>query len=161
MDPCMERAGAYLVHFSAYQPQEYATEEFCRSVPQTGNAILVFDLVDPELRKKPASIRVIEASSSSEPRLLLNVPAKIYPNGVVNAEVIFDVPGQYTALMTVDGIDGSAQFPIRVASLSYTMIVLIAGILLGCGVSYVVVGGKLGWPPFSKTNEPALRLVRG
>ena len=27
LDPCIERAGVYLVHFSAYQPQEYATEE--------------------------------------------------------------------------------------------------------------------------------------
>ena len=67
----------------------------------------------------------------------------------MNAEVNFDVPGQYTALMTVDGVDGAARFPIRVASLSNTMLVLIAGLLIGCGVGYYVVGGKRGWPPFS------------
>ena len=48
MDPCVQRAGAYLVHFSAYQPQVNAIEEFCSSVPQTGNVILVFDLIYPE-----------------------------------------------------------------------------------------------------------------
>ncbi|MCY4388005.1 MAG: hypothetical protein OXC18_12985 [Desulfurellaceae bacterium] len=148
LDPCIERAGVYLVHFSAYQPQEYATEEFCRSVPQTGSAILVFDLIDPELRKKSAAVRIVEEINAAEPRLLLDIPARVYPSGVVNAEVNFDTPGQYTALMTVDGVDGAVRFPIRVASLSNTMLVLIAGLLIGCGVGYYVVGGKLGWPPF-------------
>ncbi len=150
MDPCIERAGVYLVHFSAYQPQEYAAEEFCRSVPRTGSAILVFDLIDPALRKKSAAVRVIEETTTAEPRLLLDIPARIYPSGVVNTEVNFDTPGQYTALMTLDGIDGSVRFPIRVASLSNTMLVLIAGLLIGCGIGYYVVGGKLGWLLFSE-----------
>ena len=149
LDPCIERAGVYLVHFSAYQPQEYATEEFCRSVPQTGSAILVFDLIDPELRKKSAAVRIIEETNTAEPRLLLDIPPRVYPSGVVNAEVNFDTPGQYTALMTVDGVEESVRFPIRVASLSNTMLVLIAGLLIGCGVGYYLVGGQRGWPPFS------------
>ena len=158
LDPCIERAGAYLIHFSAYQPQEYATEEFCRSVPQTGSAILVFDLIDPELRKKSAAVRIIEETNTAEPRLLLDVPARVYPSGVVNAEVNFDTPGQYMALMTVDGVDGAVRFPIRVASLSNIMLVLIAGLLIGCGVGYYVVGGKLGWPPFAtKDVSPLLK----
>ena len=157
LDPCVERAGVYLIHFSAYQPQAYATEEFCRSVPRTGNALLVFDLIDPELRKKSAAVRIIEETDAAEPRLLLDIPARIYPSGVVNAEVNFDTPGQYTALMTLDGVDGSVRFPIRVASLSNTMLVLIAGLLIGCGVGYYVVGGKLGWPPFSAKKVPALK----
>lgn len=158
LDPCIERVGFYLVHFSAYQPQEYATEEFCRSVPQIGNAILVFDLIDPELRKKSAAVRIVEETNAAEPRLLLDIPARVYSSGVVNAEVNFDTPGQYTALMTVDGVDGAVRFPIRVASLSNTMLVLIAGLLVGCGVGYYVVGGKLGWPPFPvKKVSPLLR----
>ena len=161
MDPCIERAGVYLVHFSAYQPQEYATEEFCRSVPLTGNAILVFDLIDPELRKKSAAVRIIEETNTAEPRLLLDIPARVYPSGVVNAEVHFDTPGQYTALMTFDGVDGSVRFPIRVASFSNTMLVLIAGLIIGCGAGYYVVGGKLGWPPFSVKKVPSLTLVKG
>ena len=159
LDPCIERAGVYLVHFSAYQPQEYATEEFCRSVPQTGSAILVFDLIDPELRKKSTAVRIIEETNTAEPRLLLDIQARIYPSGVVNAEVNFDTPGQYTALMTVDGVDGAARFPIRVASLSNTTLVLIAGLLIGCGVGYYVVGGKRGWPPFSV--QKASPLLKG
>lgn len=157
MDPCIERAGVYLVHFSAYQPQEYATEEFCRSVPRTGNAILVFDLIDPELRKKPASLRIIEESSSARPRLLLAIPARVYPSGVMNAEVNFDTPGQYTALMTLDGVDGPVRFPIQVASFSNIMLVLIAGLFIGCGVGYYVVAGKLGWPPFSTQKVSPLK----
>ena len=109
------------------------------------------------MRKKSAAVRIIEETDAAEPRLLLDIPARIYPSGVVNAEVNFDTPGQYTALMTLDGVDGSVRFPIRVASLSNTMLVLIAGLLIGCGVGYYVVGGKLGWPPFSAKKVPALK----
>mgnify|MGYP001337122257 CR=1 FL=1 len=144
MDPCVQRAGPYLVHFSAYQPQNYATEEICSSVPRTGNVILVFDLIDPELRKKFAAIRIVEVKGAAEPRLLLDIPAKIYPNGVMNAEVNFDSPGQYTAIMTLDDVAGSIEFPIRVAVLSTTMLLLIGGILVGSGVGYYVVSRKQG-----------------
>ncbi len=158
LDPCIERAGVYLVHFSAYQPQEYATAEFCRSVPQTGSAILVFDLIDPEMRKKSAAVRIIEETNAAEPRLLLDIPARVYPSGVVNAEVNFDTPGQYTALMTVDGIDEVVRFPIRVASFSNTVLVLVAGLCIGGGVGYYIIGGQLGWPPFAtKKASPLLK----
>ena len=68
-------------------------------------------------------------------------------------------PDSTTALMTVDGVDGAARFPIRVASLSNTTLVLIAGLLIGCGVGYYVVGGKRGWPPFSV--QKASPLLKG
>ena len=161
MDPCVQRAGAYLVHFSAYQPQNYATQEFCSSVPRTGNAILVFDLIDPELRKKSAAVRIVEETGAAEPRLLLDIPPKIYPNGVVNAEVSFDTPGRYMAILTIDDVDDSIEFPIRVAVLSTTMMVLIGGIVVGSGVGYYAVSRKQGWPPFKAKNESSLRLVKG
>jgi len=161
MDPCVQRAGAYLVHFSAYQPQVNAIEEFCSSVPQTGNVILVFDLIDPELRKKSAAVRIVEETGAAEPRLLLDIPPKIYPNGVVNAEVNFDTPGQYTAIMTLNDVAGSVEFPIRVAVLSTAMMVLIGGIVVGSGVGYYVVSRKQGWPPFKAKNESSLRLLKG
>ncbi len=161
MDPCVQRAGAYLVHFSAYQPQVNAIEEFCSSVPQTGNVILVFDLIDPELRKKSAAVRIVEETGAAEPRLLLDIPPKIYPNGVVNAEVRLDTPGRYTAILTIDDVDDSIEFPIRVAVLSTTMMVLIGGIVVGSGVGYYAVSRKQGWPPFKAKNESSLRLVKG
>ena len=141
MDPCVERAGAYLIHFSAYQFQEYAAQEFCRSVPQTGEVVLVLDLIDPELRSRPAALRVVQESVPQH--VLLDLPAQVYPNGVVNAEVNFEVPGRYSALMTVSGVDGAVRFPIRVAAFPYVLVSIATGILAGCGIGYVAVRGGL------------------
>lgn len=141
MDPCVERAGAYLIHFSAYQFQEYAAQEFCRSVPRTGEAVLVLDLIDPELRRRPAALRVVQESSPQ--RVLLDVPAQVYPNGVVNAEVDFEEAGRYSALMTVAGVEGAVRFPIRVAAFPNVLMSIAAGVLAGCGIGYVAIRGGL------------------
>ena len=141
MDPCVERAGAYLIHFSAYQFQEYAAQEYCRSVPRTGEAVLVLDLIDPELRRRPAALRVVQESSPQ--RVLLDVPAQVYPNGVVNAEVNFEASGRYSALMTVAGVEGAVRFPIRVAAFSNVLMSIAVGVLAGCGIGYVAVRGGL------------------
>ena len=52
-DPCVRRVGPYLIHFAVYQPQFNSAEEYCAAVPKAGNTILVFDLVDSELRSLP------------------------------------------------------------------------------------------------------------
>lgn len=162
IDPCVERVGPYLVHFSAYQFQDYATEEFCRRVPKTGDAVLVIDLIDPQLRNKPAALRIVQAPDSTAPRVLLDIPPKLYPNGVVNAAVTFEAPGTYAALMTVDGVDGAVRFPIRVAAFSNLLLFLIAGILAGCGVGYAVVYGKRAWlRPRKAASATSVRVSLG
>ena len=84
-------------------------------MPKAGNTILVFDLVDAELRSRPLTIQVVEAVSEPEPKTVLYIPPNTYPTGVVSAEANLDLPGKYTAIVTLEGQSNTIQFPIRVA----------------------------------------------
>lgn len=145
MDPCIERAGVHLIHFSAYQPQEYSTEEYCRSLPKTGGAILVFDLIEPELRKKPVKIRIIRKAETAATGTILEIPFRIYPSGVVSAEVNFLESGRYVALVQVEGLEREVEFPVRVAVLSYAVIASGAAGFIGAGMA-----GLWFWRPRTK-----------
>ncbi len=160
-DPCVRRAGPYLIHFAVYQPQFNPVEEYCASVPEAGNTILVFDLVDSELRSQSVSIQVVEAISAPEPKTVLSIPPKIYPTGVVNAEANFDLPGQYTAIVMLEGSGRTIQFPLRVATWSPDVAALGGVLVLGSALCYVFLGRKKGWPlPFGSRRTPKLRLVK-
>src|SRR5215813_9872853 len=82
-DPCVRRAGPYLIHFAVYQPQFNPAAEYCAAVPKAGNTILVFDLVDPELRLRPLTVQVVGALDAPEPQTVLYLPPQTYPTGVV------------------------------------------------------------------------------
>ena len=161
VDPCVQRMGRYVIHFTAYQPQFNPAAEYCKEVPQAGQTILVFDLVDVELRSTPVAIRVVEAAHTSEPRTVLEIPAKTYPNGVVNAEANFDPPGRYMAILTLQEPANTVSFPIRVGMWS-TSVVLAAGLLFVSTALYYVGARQKGWPlPFAATQRaPKLRVVK-
>jgi hypothetical protein len=109
-------------------------------VPKAGNTILVFDLVDQELRGKPVAIRVIEVANTPEPRMVLEVAAKTYPNGVVSAEANFDTPGTYLAVVTLRGPENTVSFPIRVGLWSATLVPLFGILVVGSALYYFI-----GW----------------
>jgi hypothetical protein len=161
IDPCAQKVGPYYIHFTAYQPQTDPSGEYCEDVPKAGNTILVFDLVDQELRGKPLAIRVIEAANTPEPRTVLEVAAKTYPNGVVNAEANFDTPGTYLAIVTLKGPENTVSFPIRVEMWSATLVPLFGLLVMGSAL-YYFIGRQKGWPlPFRGTKaQPKLRLVK-
>lgn len=145
-DPCVRRAGLYLIHFAVYQPQVNPTEEYCDQIPQAGNAIFVFDLVDRELRQEPAAItieRSVEPGTPSEPLLL--IPAQLYPTGVVNTEFRFDEPGEYAAVVTLEEPERIIRFPIRVEMWSRSWVPL--------GGLALLVGIPLGYFAFTRLKR--------
>jgi hypothetical protein len=161
-DPCVRRAGPYLIHFAVYQPQFSPTEEYCAAVPKAGNTILVLDLIDTELRGRPLTIQVVEAVSTPDPKTVLYLPPKTYPTGVVNAEAKLDRPGQYTAIVTLEGLSNPIQFPLRVALWSPGFVTLVGVLLLGSALGYGFLGRKKGWGfPFGPKGTPKLRLIKG
>ena len=161
IDPCAQKVGPYSIHFTAYQPQTDPSGEYCEDVPKAGNTILVFDLVDQELRGKPVAIRVVEAANGAESRTVLEIPPQVYPTGVVNAEADFDPPGKYLAIITVQESQKTVTFPIRVAMWSPTLVPLFSLLVAGSAL-YYVIGRKRGWPlPLGKTQgQPQLRWAR-
>jgi hypothetical protein len=160
-DACVRRVGPYLIHFAVYQPQFNSAEEYCAAVPKAGNTILVFDLVDPELRSLPLTIQVVGAVGAPQPKTVLYVPLQTYPTGVVNAEAQLDQPGKYTVIVTLEGPSRPVEFPLRVAMWSPGFVAFVGVLFLGFAFGYVFLGRKKGWwLPFGKKRRPTLRLVK-
>ncbi len=153
-DSCVERVGSSLIHFSAYQPEVSPTEEFCTSLPHVGSTILVFDLVDEVLRKRPAALRVVQTGDAAKPRLILDVPAQTYLNGVVNADITFDAPGQYEAIVTLENPYEQITFPFNVGPWSMQLIIAASFLVIGAIGSYFFFVGK-------KPKSAELKLVKG
>ena len=130
---CVVSNDGYHVHFSAYaraSPEDGVPGEaeppvpFCQDLPATGPTHLTLDLMDREARTQPVAVRVVregdddsdddskEASVPKSP--LLEVPSKIYPTGVVEADVGLDEPGEYAVLVDFDKGAGHGQGQVRI-----------------------------------------------
>ena len=97
--------------------------QFCQDLPATGPTHLTLDLMNREARTQPVAVRVVregddadddpeQASVPKKP--LLEVPSKLYPTGVVEADVGLDEPGEYTVLVDFDKGAGHGQGQVRI-----------------------------------------------
>jgi hypothetical protein len=111
-DPCVQKTGNWSVHFTVYEPEIDPSGEYCADVPKAGSMIVVFDLVDQELRHVPFGLEVVKVNGSQR-ETVHQVPAKPYPKGVINAQLTIASPGRYAAIVTPEGRD-PIVFPMRV-----------------------------------------------
>ena len=58
-DACIFEIDFYSAHFTAYQPETRGNEQFCQSLPDTGETLFVFDYLHPSLKEVPVSLRII------------------------------------------------------------------------------------------------------
>jgi hypothetical protein len=56
---CAVNFDFYSVHFTIYQPERSANEEFCRSLPGTGATLFVLDYLHDTLSEVPVDFRII------------------------------------------------------------------------------------------------------
>jgi hypothetical protein len=163
---CVVSNDGYDVHFTAYarvSPEDGVPGEaeppvqFCQDLPATGPTHLTLDLMNREARTQPVALRVVreedddsqEASVPKSP--LLEVPSKLYPTGVVEADVGLDEPGEYAVLVDFDKGAGHGQgqvrIPLRVAQTEWlpTIIGPLIGVLLAA-----LVAAWLGYRRFGK-----------
>jgi hypothetical protein len=160
---CVVSNDGYDVHFTAYaraSPEDGMPGEaeppvqFCQDLPATGPTHLTLDLMNREARTQPVALRVVregdddsqEASVPKSP--LLEVPSKIYPTGVVEADVGLDEPGEYAVLVDFDKGAGGGQvrIPLRVAQTGWlpTIIGPLIGVLLAALVAAWLVYRRRG-----------------
>ncbi len=103
-DTCILHIGPYKMYFNSYLPEIYYDRQFCQNIPATGNAVLVLDYVERELRTLPVEVRIIRDTGSEQDLqavTILHMPPKIYPAGSVDLRYNFDKPGKYVGLVTV------------------------------------------------------------
>ena len=151
---CVVSHDGYDVHFSAYaraSPEDGMPGEaeppvpFCQDLPATGPTHLTLDLMNREARTRPVAVRVVregdddpQASVPKSP--LLDVPSKIYPTGVVEADVGLDEPGEYAVLVDFDK-GAQVRIPLRVAQSGrspMTIGALIGGLLAALVAAWLV-----------------------
>ena len=159
---CVVSNDGYDVHFTAYarvSPGDGKPGEdkppvpFCQDLPATGPTHLTMDLMNREARSQTVGVRVVreggddpKASVSKTP--LLDVPSKVYPTGVVEAEVGLNEPGEYAVLVNFDKGAGRGQvrIPLRVAQSRGlpTIIGPLIGVLLAALVAAWLVYRRRG-----------------
>lgn len=103
-DTCVLNIGPYKMYFHTYLPDTYYDRQFCQELPGTGNAVLVFDYVEKELRSLPVEVRIISDTGSEanlEAVTITHIPAKVYPTGSIDVKYNFDKPGKFVGLVSV------------------------------------------------------------
>lgn len=161
-DKCIMKIGSLRAHFTGYQPEKRATQEFCEDIPELGRAIIVIDYVSPVLRQYAVEFRVLRdvknlgargryedlgSQAEVEAATLVHVPAQIYPRGTLNFEQRFDQPGWYIGMISAtDPATGQvvhSVFPFRVGVRNFWRYVPGFVILLGfAGLVYWITGRK-------------------
>jgi hypothetical protein len=131
---CVVSNDGYHVHFAAYaraspedgMPGEAEPAQFCQDLPATGPTHLTLDLMNLEARTRSVALRVVREGDDDDPddepeasvprSPLLDVPSKIYPTGVVEADVGLDKPGEYAVLVDFENgaRRGQVRIPLRV-----------------------------------------------
>jgi len=123
---CLVATDFYAVYFSAYikpaddgntklsaKERKNLFRSFCKDIPKTGTAFFTADVVGDELRQTPIGIRIVEqehtggdenkAENFKDTRTITEIPAKLYPKGVVEAQAQLDKEGFYAIYLLVGG----------------------------------------------------------
>lgn len=132
-DHCIMRIGMYRAHFTGYQPELRATQEFCEDIPELGKAIIVVDYVDNALRSHMVGFRVLRDvnnlgkraryedlgdASAIDAATLFKLDPQVYPKGTLTFDQRFEQSGWFIGMLTAtDPATGKALhsvFPFRV-----------------------------------------------
>lgn len=132
-DKCIIKIEDLRAHFTGYQPQKRATQEFCEDIPELGHAIIVVDFVSKALRGMDVEFRVLndvhdlEAAGryddlgtpqDIDAATIVRLPAQVYPRGTLTFEHRFEHPGWYIGILTardpVTGKEIHSVFPFMV-----------------------------------------------
>lgn len=157
-DTCVINISGMRAHFTGYQPEERATQEFCEDIPELGKAIIVVDFIERRLRGMNVEFRVLRDvngvgkygtyedlgdAAEIEKNTLVNLPSAKYPRGTLTFTHSFIEPGWYIGMLTAQ--DGEtvhrSVFPFQVGVPNYTGYII--GFILAFGVSllvYIVTG---------------------
>lgn len=138
-DKCVLKIGQMKAHFSGYQPELRASQEFCEDIPEVSRAVMVIDFVDPQLRTKRVDFRILKDAAGTgmgttlkdlgndqtiAANTLIKLDEQTYPHGTVTLDYGFTSSGWYVGLLSVkDPATGQtvhSVFPFKVGERSHT-----------------------------------------
>jgi hypothetical protein len=137
LDACRIPVAGHWVHFTAYQPQLTGTNEYCKSIPEVGSAVLVFDYEGKALRNMTVEFEITKEPEGS--RVYYQEPAT-HSTGTINATINFSQPGDYLAHVTLvnegQKVDAHVPFSVGTSQIggpSMSTYLVIAVVLIAAG----------------------------
>lgn len=124
-DQCVLKAGPYLMHFTGFQPELSQSEEFCEDIPDVGDAIIVLDYIDKQLRDMAVDFRIIEdvnnignyatiddlgSTSDIEQNTVYYLPSNLRRSGSFNVEYNFTEKGRFIGMVKVNDIPNGKEY---------------------------------------------------
>lgn len=172
-DLCIIEIGVFRAHFTIYQPQTRASQEFCEDVPDVSEAVFVLDYLHASLSEVPVDFRIIkdvnqrttyaawedvQAIDDLDAVTVFHEPARVYPGASMSVQHQFDEKGWYIGIVTTrhPTLDRRYQavfgFHVGRRSLGYwpLMILIILAVQLHYWISS---GGYSRWQQARKTSS--------
>lgn len=127
---CLIANDFYAVHFSSYiQPSpedlkanpKAAFLPFCQQIPKAGKLFFTADLIDRDIRSTPIGVKLVEIEKTGQPapndvrelRTLVDIPAKLFPRGAVEAQAEVDKNGDYRLYLLIgEAVEEDDRFKI-------------------------------------------------
>ena len=168
-DLCVIQIGFFKAHFTIYQPQTSANEEFCEDIPEVTETLFVLEYMHDSLKQMPVDFRIIKdvtgkgrAARWEDITLLNDIEEHtVYyqrpttaPDATFNAEYGFKESGDYIGIVTTKqkGNDKiyRAIFPFKVGVFSIGHLPLFIILVLLVQLLYLYNNGSLKrwikWP---------------
>jgi hypothetical protein len=123
---CLIANDYYVVHLSTYSQQETskfdakhpeALRPHCKNARLTGKTLFSLDLIDRVSRTLPIAVSLHQRKDDGGSALVQELPAMMYPSGVVQLTSDIAQPGKYAirlAFGQVKGPDDTLEVPVSV-----------------------------------------------
>jgi hypothetical protein len=159
-DICVIKMGFLSAHFTIYQPETRASQEFCEDIPDVAQTVFVMDYLHESLKEMPLEFRIIRdvtdngiyarsedvaAIEDLESATVFYSPPRVRRDAAFTVEHRFEEPGWYIGIVTTrhpaTGKVYETVFPFHVGR---TYGYLPAFVLLGLGIqiAYLVYNGS-------------------
>ncbi|NIW24582.1 MAG: hypothetical protein GWN29_08470 [Gammaproteobacteria bacterium] len=158
-DICVIKMGFLSAHFTIYQPETSASEEFCEDIPDVTQTVFVMEYLHASLREMPLDFRIIRdvtgvgvfarwedvaAVEDLDAATVFYEPAAVRDDAVFTVEHRFDEPGWYIGIVTTTypdtGRTYETVFPFEVGT-NWGLLPLFLLIGLGAQAAYLVFTG--------------------
>lgn len=161
-DLCVVQIGFLRAHFTIYQPQTRANEEFCEDVPDVTETVFVMDYLHQALRAMPVDFRIVRDVQNLgrfarwedlAPLGDLAPHTVFYQPPVARADAVFEVahtfaePGGYIGIVTARSETSQklyrAVFPFEVGGTGFGWWPVIAALAVAVQTAFWIMGGGL------------------
>lgn len=158
-DICVIKMGFLSAHFTIYQPETRASEEFCEDIPDVTQTVFVMEYLHASLREMPLDFRIIRdvtgvgvfakwedvaGVDDLDAATVFYEPAAVRDDPVFTVEHRFDEPGWYIGIVTTTypdtGRTYETVFPFEVGT-NWGLLPVFLLLGIGAQAAYLVFTG--------------------